>query len=135
MSCGSAAELSLLMSTLATGSMARPGIAPRVTAWLRLNMDLSMVGGALDLDPLSHRHATTGIALFNKTGSDAGVRADTGSVQSSDATVSYAVIANWPPSEVDATHDVLAGMRRIGFGLRDHLTAMGKRRRTHHGVV
>ena len=57
--------------------------------------DLSMVGSAFGLDPLSHAGADGGVRLWNKTGTDTGVRADAGVVEVDGAIWSYAAICNW----------------------------------------
>ena len=100
LSTGSARELVTLAET----------IDGRVAEWLATNSDLSMVPGDLGLDPLVH----TRPELWNKTGTDAGVRADVGVLR---GRVAYAVIANWDPAEGDRAGDVLAAMRRLGTGL------------------
>jgi beta-lactamase class A len=124
LSTGSAAELSQLMARLASGTAAGPDADRLVRQWLSANVDQSMVGSALveqgGLDPIAH-HASLDLptVFWNKTGTDAGVRADVGAVTSGDRTVTWAAIANWDPSP-GTTLDhltvwaVLRGMRHIG---------------------
>ena len=100
LSTGSASELVGLAETI-DGTVAR---------WLATNTDLSMVPGALGFDPLAHTQGE----LWNKTGTDDGVRADVGVLRGK---VAYAVIANWDPAEGDRHHEVLAAMRRLGTRL------------------
>jgi len=124
LSTGTAAELSGLMSRLATGTATGQEADQLVRQWLSANVDQSMVGSALveqgGLDPIAH-HASLDLptAFWNKTGTDSGVRADVGAVSIHGRTVTWAAIANWDPSP-GTTLDhltvwaVLRGMRHIG---------------------
>ena len=74
------------------------------------------------LDPLSHQQADLGVQLWNKTGTDAGVRADVGLVRAAGRSVGYAVICTWDDSSgAAARRRVLATMSAIGESLRVHL--------------
>jgi beta-lactamase class A len=109
LSSGTAAELSRLMVEVARDE--------RVAGWLARNTDLSMVASAFDLDPLAHADPTgtdAGLTFFNKTGTDAGVRADAGVLRGPAASLAYAVVANWPGDGEDRRHEVLCAMREIG---------------------
>ena len=87
----------------------------RVLEWISTSVDHSMVAAAFDLDPLAHgRGAGAGLTLFNKTGTDEGVRADVGIVRSAGESIVYAVICNWPAKQPELRHDVLRTMRAIG---------------------
>ena len=55
-------------------------VSRRLRRWLSANTDLSMVASAFCLDPLAHFEPDRGIMLVNKTGTNAGVRADAGRV-------------------------------------------------------
>jgi beta-lactamase class A len=77
-----------------------------------------MVASAFGLDPLAHAPSDRNIAIWNKTGSDPGVRADVGTVRRSGGWLSYAVIANWNAAAPDLADGVLAGMHDIGALLR-----------------
>ena len=124
LSTGAAGELSELMSRLASGTAAGPDADRIVRQWLSANVDQSMVGSALveqgGLDPIAH-HSSLDLptSFWNKTGTDAGVRADAGAMTSDGRTVSWAAIANWDPSP-GSTLDhltvwaVLRGMRHVG---------------------
>ncbi|RLV52388.1 serine hydrolase, partial [Aeromicrobium phragmitis] len=79
-----------------------------------VNTDLSMVASAFGLDPLAHREADRSVRLANKTGTDAGVRADVGVVGGPDAAIAYAVLAQWDPDGGDRRDDVLSAMAAIG---------------------
>src|SRR5687767_2752924 len=74
LSSATAAELSSLFAGLAAGD----AVGERVLGWLALGTDLSMVASAFGLDPLAHVRPDRGLLLRNKTGTDAGVRADAG---------------------------------------------------------
>lgn len=120
LSRGSAAELSALAGRLHRGEVLSPGISADVVGWLALGTDLSMVAGAFGLDPLAHRAADRGVALWNKTGTDVGVRADVGVVTVDGRSLAFAVIARWRDDVSPGTRDaVLAAMRAVGLGLRE----------------
>ena len=121
---GTAGELSDLMSRLSNGTAVGPEADRLVRQWLSANVDQSMVGSALveqgGLDPIAH-HSSLDLptAFWNKTGTDAGVRADVGAVTIGERTVSWAAIANWEPSPGTTLDNltvwaVLRGMRHIG---------------------
>jgi len=123
-STGTAVELSALMTQLANGTAAGPEADRLVRQWLSANVDQSMVGAALveqgGLDPIAH-HVSLGqpTSFWNKTGTDAGIRADVGAVTSGGRTISWAAVANWEPAP-GTTLDhlivwaVLRGMRHLG---------------------
>ena len=124
LSTGSAGELSSLAHRIATGTATGPDSDPLVRRWLSANVDQSMVGLPLvdqaGIDPIAH-HDSLDLepALWNKTGTDAGVRADVGTLTVDGHTVSWAAIANWEPAvgtslEHLTVWSVLRGMRRVG---------------------
>lgn len=123
LSTGSGSTLAALMLDL----LADPGVGARVLGWLRLNTDLSMVAAAFGLDPLAHTGPDLGLLLANKTGTDAGIRADVGLVvpcgpdgaPDRAGALAYAVLARWAadlPAEQERRTRlaVLAAMRRVG---------------------
>ncbi|MGW5240253.1 serine hydrolase [Monashia sp. NPDC004114] len=124
LSTGTAIELSALMSRVAAGAAASPEADRLVRQWLSANVDQSMVGSALveqgGMDPIAHHVSLGGSPLlWNKTGTDSGVRADVGGVTVGDRTVTWAAIANWEPAtgtrlEPLTIWAVLRGMRHIG---------------------
>ncbi|ORW47172.1 hypothetical protein AWB90_14630 [Mycobacterium paraense] len=118
LSTGSASELSRLMSQLAGKELISQTVSERVTAWLATSVDLSMVAGAFGLDPLAHAPSDRNFFVRNKTGADAGVRADVGTIGRKAVRFDYAVIANWDASDPDLRDAVLSGMRAIGLTLR-----------------
>lgn len=120
LSSGTAIELSWLAERVMRGAAMGQEADGLVRGWLSANVDQSMVGSMfverLGLDPLAH-HDSLGAELkfWNKTGTDAGVRADVGAATWAGRTVSWAAIANWKP-ELDEklSGEVIGGMRRIG---------------------
>jgi beta-lactamase class A len=88
--------------------------------WLSTGVDLSMVASGLGLDPLAHVDGDRGLRVLNKTGTDAGVRADVGIVGLGRRVVAYAVLASWTPQQPDdpVRDDVLDVMRAVGRALR-----------------
>jgi beta-lactamase class A len=121
LSTGCAAELSDLMSRLHRGVVVSAAVSARVSGWLSVNTDLSMVAAAFDLDPLAHSDADRALTLLNKTGTISTARADVGVVSRGGAAVAYAVLADWSP-DVDPRNDVLAAMRLLGGHIRHLLT-------------
>ena len=97
-----------------------PGsVGAHVLHWLAPGTDLSMVASAWHQDPLSHAEEYTGPLVTNKTGTNLGVRADVGVVDSGGRATAYAVIANWtenPPGT--GRDDVMRALRAIGDALR-----------------
>lgn len=124
LSVGSAVELRRLCELLQHGDGVCPEAASQVRAWLALNTDLSMVASAFGLDPLAHVGEDRGFAVWNKTGTNLGVRGDIGVVVFDGEVVSYAVLANWTPTDgADPVRDeVLGAMRAVGGLIRRSLT-------------
>lgn len=118
LSTGSASELSRLMSRLGRNELISPTVSQQVDAWLATCVDLSMVAGAFGLDPLAHAPSDRDFFVRNKTGADAGVRADVGTIGRESVRFDYAVIANWDASDADLRDRALSGMRAIGVTLR-----------------
>jgi beta-lactamase class A len=123
LSIGSASELSHLMSQLSRNELVSPTVSDQVKAWLATNVDLSMVASAFGLDPLAHTQPDRNIVINNKTGTNAGIRADVGMVGRDAAWFSYAVIANWNAADTGLRDSALAGMRAVGAILRTELEA------------
>ena len=132
LSTGTAGELSSLAHRVMREEACGPAADSLVRGWLSANTDQSMVGSAFvehaGLDPLAHHVSLSPDLLYwNKTGTDAGVRADVGSVSRDGRTISWAAIANWDASEgLAATEQarlwtVMRGMRHIGEEILDAL--------------
>jgi beta-lactamase class A len=118
LSCGSARELAGFFARIAAGGMFSPAASEMLSGWLALGTDLSMVASSLNLDPLAHAEGGHALSLVNKTGTDAGVRADCGLVSCGDVKVAYAAIANWDEASVPMLDPVMADMRAIGGFVR-----------------
>src|SRR5690606_37577890 len=97
LSVGCAADWVGVLAALAAGEVVDVAVSRLVLDWLGLGVDLSMVAGALGLDPLAHAEPDRGLLLWHKTGTDAGVRADVGLV-AGERTVAYAVLCGWDPA-------------------------------------
>jgi len=121
LSVGSAAELSRLFGMLARGEAVDPGTSQRVTGWLSLNTDLSMVASAFGLDPLAHRVPDHGTLLINKTGTDVGIRAEAGALKGRRTMVSYAVSVHFEDDSLEKRLRVLDAMRTIGQEILDYV--------------
>jgi beta-lactamase class A len=121
LSVGSAAELSWLFGALSRGEVVDPVTSQRVLGWLSLNTDLSMVASAFGLDPLAHREEDHGIQLVNKTGTDAGVRAEAGVMRGPRAGVAYSVIVQFDDTDLVGRLRVLDAMRSVGLDILEYL--------------
>jgi beta-lactamase class A len=117
LSTGSAGELAGLMDRIAGRRLVSAAVSDQLDRWLAINVDLSMVASAFQLDPLAHVDRDRGVLVRNKTGTDDGIRADVGYLRAGTGTVAYAVLANWDAVRVDATAAVMTAMRAIGAAL------------------
>ena len=115
---GCAADLSSLMARIAHQDAVSADVSARVARWLALDVDTSMVAGALGLDPLAHVDGP--LSLFHKTGTDVGVRADAGHVDGPAGSCSYAVLTHWDTA-ILAADEVLGAMRSIGELIRERV--------------
>ena len=111
----------MLLARLATAQVVDVATSARVTGWLRLGTDLSMVAAAFGLDPLAHAVDDHGVAAFNITGASPGVRSEAGVVRGPRAGVSYAVTAQFDDTGIAARLQVLGAMRTIGFDLLEYV--------------
>ena len=121
LSVGSTAELSRLFGQLARGEVVDPGTSQRVTGWLSLNCDLSMVASAFGLDPLSHRMPDHSTLLINKTGTDYGIRSEAGALKGKRAAVSYAVSIQFDDDSLEKRLRVLDAMRTVGEEILEYV--------------
>ncbi len=121
LSVGSTAELSRLFGQLARGEIIDQPTSQRVTGWLSLNCDLSMVASAFGLDPLSHRMPDHSTLLINKTGTDFGVRAEAGALKGQRAAVSYAVSIQFDDNSLAHRLRVLDAMRTVGQEILEYV--------------
>ena len=113
---GSAVELSSLMAKIARNSLISQAVSEQLRTWLATGVDLSMVASSFNFDPLAHAEPDRGYSICNKTGTDAGIRADVGTVCRNSNSLSYAVIANWVAPGPDLRDSVLVTMNAIGQG-------------------
>lgn len=115
LSTGSARAYTALYARLWRDELGGPAVDARVRGWLRDGVDTSMVAAAFGLDPLAHAAPDRQVALWHKTGSDTGVRADSGIVAVGERVAVWSCLVQWRPSEGDPERaGVLAGMRAIG---------------------
>ncbi len=121
LSVGSTTELSWLFGALARNEVVDPLTSQRVMGWLSLGSDLSMVASAFGLDPLSHRGADHNTLLVNKTGTDAGVRAEAGALRGSNRAVAYAVSIQFNDDSLQARLRVLEAMRAVGMDILEYV--------------
>jgi len=118
LSVGSARELSELFGRIGRRELLSPNVSDQLDRWLATGVDLSMVAGAFNFDPLAHREPDRTVVLRNKTGTDASIRADVGCVAGPANRLSYAVLANWDLASGDRRDTVMAAMKLIGAELR-----------------
>lgn len=113
---GRAGDWADLFARLHTRELVSPQADAHVLDWLGGGVDHSMAASAFHFDTLVHGSEHDGVRLFNKTGTDAGVRADAGLVIGSKA-LSWCLIANWDPAagRLDAVFDI---MRAAGALIR-----------------
>ncbi|HWT33366.1 MAG TPA: serine hydrolase [Microbacterium sp.] len=89
---GSARELAGLFAALVNAQAVSAAVSAQVAEWLTLGHDLSLVGSATGLDPFSHVEDAHGMLFLNKTGREAGVRAEAGVLAGPRAGVAYTLI-------------------------------------------
>lgn len=119
LSLGCAADHVAILARLWSERTTPGSVGATVLGWLAAGMDLSMVASAWHQDPLSHAEEPAGPVLVNKTGTNLGVRADVGVVDSGGRATAYAVLANWtenPPGT--GRDDVMRALRGVGDTLR-----------------
>lgn len=121
LSVGSTTELSWLFGALARNEVVDALTSQRVMGWLSLGSDLSMVASAFGLDPLSHRGSDHNTLLVNKTGTDAGVRAEAGALRGSNRAVAYAVSIQFTDDSLQARLRVLDAMRAVGTDILEYV--------------
>lgn len=130
-SCASAGELLQLVNVITEDDKKIIG-AGQLRQWLSLNTDTSMVASAFYLDPLAHRANNLDktenqdelhghITLWNKTGTDATVRADAGSVTGHGDTWTYAALAHWDRAESQIAARVMKHMYSLGAHIAEHV--------------
>lgn len=105
---GRASDWADLFARMHRRNLVSKDVDAQVEYWLGTGTDYSMVASALNLDPLIHGSDSGTESIYNKTGSDSGVRADAGLVVGRNA-CSYCIIANWNPDDnrVDAVAEIM----------------------------
>jgi beta-lactamase class A len=121
LSVGSARELAILFGRLHAGTVVDETTSRLVRGWLGLGTDLSMVASAFGLDPLAHLGADHGLTLFNKTGTDAGIRSEAGVVTGPRGGVAYAVTMRFNDAELPGRLAVLEAMRVLGTDVLEYV--------------
>jgi beta-lactamase class A len=121
LSVGSARELATLFRKLERGEVVDETTSRLVSGWLSLGSDLSMVAGAFGLDPYAHVEPDHGIALFNKTGTDTGIRSEAGVVTGPRAGVAYAVTMRFNDAGLSGRLAVLESMRTLGTDFLEYV--------------
>ncbi|MFT4158124.1 MAG: serine hydrolase [Microbacterium sp.] len=117
LSVGTASGYASIFSLLRQRALADDPVAQQVLDWLSDGMDLSMVLSGFGLDPLAHHEPDRGVTVINKTGTDVGVRADSGLVNFRQTSVAYSCLINWSPDGSECDHrrdDALRLMRAVG---------------------
>ncbi|MFF4758301.1 serine hydrolase [Streptomyces sp. NPDC001292] len=117
---GTARDLARLVTHAVRGTMGSPDASARLLSWMRANTDHGLVPALVGHDayaPGFPEPASGGLLVANKTGTDAGVRADAG-VFIGTRRLAYAVVAHWdtdlgPSTERAAVHAV----REVGRAL------------------
>ncbi len=117
---GSARELAGLFSAMVNTSLVSAAVSAQVSEWLSLNEDLSLVASATGLDPFAHED-DHGLLFVNKTGRDAGVRAEAGVLAGPRAGVAYALIVCF--DDLSIAHRLRAhdAFRTLGVDLMEYV--------------
>jgi len=118
---GSASELSGLFAALVNSAAVSAGVSAQVAEWLSLNQDLSLVASATGLDPFAHFNDEHGLLFIDKTGRDAGIRAEAGVLAGPRAGVAYALIVCF--DDLSITHRLRAhdAFRTLGVDLMEYV--------------
>ena len=116
-----AREMAQLFAGLVNSTVVSPGVSAQVAEWLSLNHDLALVASATGLDPFAHENDQHGLLFVNKTGRDAGVRAEAGVLGGPRAGVAYALIVNF--DDLSIAHRLRAhdAFRVLGVELMEYV--------------
>ncbi|SMX77360.1 beta-lactamase class A [Brevibacterium aurantiacum] len=120
LSTGTAAELSDFMARHAKDQFWDESTNEIFRRWLGAGADTSMVASAFDLDPLAHYNYQRDVWVWNKTGTNGTIRADSGIAMTPTRRVAYAVFANWE-KDTDRVVDVMPIMREAGDAIHRFL--------------
>ncbi len=118
---GTTRELAQMFAALVNSVAVSPGVSAQVAEWLSINHDLSLVASATGLDPFAHENDEHGLLFINKTGRDAGVRAEAGVLAGPRAGLSYAMIVAF--DDLSITHRLRAhdAFRLFGLELMEYV--------------
>ena len=120
LSTGTAAEISNFMARHAKDEFWDESTNEIFRRWLGAGADTSMVASAFDLDPLAHYNYQRDVWVWNKTGTNGTIRADSGIAMTPTRRVAYAVFANWE-KDTDRVVDVMPIMREAGDAIHRFL--------------
>ncbi|WP_226831147.1 serine hydrolase [Brevibacterium sp. FME17] len=120
LSTGTATEFSNLMARHAKDEFWDESTNEIFRRWLGAGADTSMVASAFDLDPLAHYNYQRDVWVWNKTGTNGTIRADSGIAMTPTRRVAYAVFANWE-KDTDRVVDVMPIMREAGDAIHRFL--------------
>lgn len=120
---GSSCDLASFCADQELFTYSSNSVSTRLVNWLRLGVDYSMFVNDFTVDPLSHQNMLSGFRIWNKTGTDLGVRADVGIIEGSTHSVAYSLIANWTDPLV-TDFAVVSTMRSAGEVVRDYVGGM-----------
>ncbi|GAA2014006.1 serine hydrolase [Brevibacterium samyangense] len=120
LSSGTARELSDLVARLARDELFDESLSEVFRRWLGAGADTSMVASAFDPDPLAHYLYDRDVWVWNKTGTNGTIRADTGIAMTPRQRVAYAVFANWEKG-TDRVREVMPRMRAAGRLIHEYL--------------
>lgn len=118
---GSTRDLAQLFAGLVNSTAVSASVSAQVAEWLSFNHDLSLVASVTGLDPFSHENDDHGLLFINKTGRDAGIRAEAGVIAGPRAGVSYAIIVCF--DDLSIMHRVRAheAFRILGLELMEYV--------------
>lgn len=118
---GSARELARLFSELVNSRAVDPAVSAQVSEWLSLNHDLSLVASATGLDPFAHDNDAHGVLFINKTGREAGIRAEAGVIAGPRAGLAYALIVAFDDLSIMHRLRVHDAFRVLGVELMEYV--------------
>ncbi|MBN9188599.1 MAG: serine hydrolase [Microbacterium sp.] len=118
---GSAAEFAGLFAALVNSEAVSAGVSAQVAEWLSLNQDLSLVASATGLDPFAHFNDEHGLLFIDKTGRDAGIRAEAGVLAGPRAGVSYALIVCFDDLSISHRLRAHEAFRSLGIELMEYV--------------
>lgn len=118
---GSAGEYAELFAGLVNARVVSPQVSSQVAEWLSRNQDLSLVAAGTGLDPFAHEQDQHDLLFINKTGRDAGVRAEAGVIAGRHAGVAYSLLVCF--DDLSITHRLRAhdAFRVFGVDLMEYV--------------